>query len=281
MNASDLDHAIVANVSAALSEDIGTGDITGQLIDKTTVADAAVICREPAVLCGQQWFDEVFRQLGPGTRIQWSNKDGDQLEPGTTVCMLQGNARSLLSGERCALNFLQTLSSTATMARRYSDLLKHYNTRILDTRKTIPGLRLAQKYAVRVGGCSNHRIGLFDGILIKENHIVAAGGIKQAVRSAKILAQNMPVEIEVENLSELEQAIDAGAETALLDNFSIADIHTAVQTNANRLKLEVSGNVTIDNLKSYAETGVDYISIGALTKNIKAVDLSMRIKAGY
>jgi len=274
--------AISANVSAALQEDLGSGDRTAELVPESTAATASIICREPMTLAGQPWVDEVFRQLDPDVDIQWLANDGDHLPADAEICILNGVARSLLSGERTALNFLQTLSATATMTSRYVDAVANLKARILDTRKTIPGLRIAQKYAVRCGGGNNHRIGLFDAILIKENHIISAGGVEAAIRTAKEQHSNLPIEIEVESVTELREALRAGADRLLLDNFDIADLRRAVEVNHKEgdppVDLEASGGLTLDEIVKVAETGVDYISVGALTKNISASDLSMRFR---
>ncbi len=271
-----LDAQIELDVHHALDEDIGNGDISAQLITDNTVWKASVYTRDDAILCGRNWFDAVFRHLDESTEVRWYVADGDSIAPHQVVCTLNGPAHSLLSGERTALNFLQTLSGTATTAHQYAGKLKGLDTRILDTRKTIPGLRRAQKYAVRCGGCHNHRLGLYDAFLIKENHITAAGSIKAAVTSARKLKPDLMVEVEAENLDELQQALDAGANRILLDNFTPAKIRQAVSLTSSRTELEASGNITLDNIRDYAETGVDYISIGALTKHLLAVDLSMR-----
>ena len=261
-------------VRRALAEDIGAGDLTARLIGRSTSALASVICREEAILCGSAWFDEVYRQLDGAIGIEWRTADGGEIAAGQVICNLHGPARPLLTGERTALNFLQTLSGTATLTREYVRLIKGYKSVLLDTRKTIPGLRSAQKYAVVCGGAQNHRMGLYDAILIKENHIRAAGSIISALSDAK--KQNVPVEIEVENLADLEQALAGGANTILLDNFTLDDLYRAVKINGGRAKLEVSGNVNKENLRAIAATGVDFISIGALTKHVRAVDFSMR-----
>jgi nicotinate-nucleotide pyrophosphorylase (carboxylating) len=262
-------------VQRALDEDIGSGDITAALVPEWLTSNAVVISREPAILCGTAWFDEVFRQLDPAVAVAWRLNDGDSLAPDQPVCTVAGPARSLLTGERTALNFLQLLSGTATTTRNYVQTLGGAKTRLLDTRKTLPGLRSAQKYAVACGGGSNHRLGLYDAILIKENHIEAAGGIQHAIRQAKSL--NKPIEIEVENLDQLQQAIAAGADRIMLDNFSMEMISTAVRINASRAELEVSGGIAVDALRTLGGTGVDYVSIGALTKHVQAIDFSMRI----
>ena len=272
--------ALPANISdtvrTALQEDLGSGDRTAMLVPGPALAGATVFTRENAVLCGTAWFDEVYRQLDPAITINWEAQDGDPIASGMTVCGLQGRARALLNGERTALNFLQLLSGTATLTHDYVSLLSGYSTRLLDTRKTIPGLRSAQKYAVLCGGGHNHRMGLFDAILIKENHILAAGSISAAVAQAK--TQGVPIEVEVENLKQLEEAIEAGADTLLLDNFDLAHLRKAVALNRGRARLEVSGSVTKDNIRAIAATGVDFISCGALTKHVRAVDFSMRFE---
>ncbi len=270
---------IAEQVRLALAEDVGDGDRTAALIPAESQARARVICREPAVLCGTPWFDEVFRQLDPAIRTEWQAADGDAIAADTTLCELTGNARALLTGERTALNYLQTLSGTATLARRYADAVAGTGTRILDTRKTLPGLRLQQKYAVACGGCHNHRIGLYDAILIKENHIAAAGSITAALETARRTSPGLEIEIEVENLAQLEEAIGAGAKRILLDNFDPAGMRQAVALCAGRARLEASGNMSLERLRAVAETGVDDISIGGLTKHLTAVDLSMRFFA--
>lgn len=276
--------AIQEGVRNALVEDLSEKDarldITAQLISPTSHSKATIITRDKAVICGVEWVNEVFRQLGQEVSLSWHVKDGDLVEPNTTLCDLEGPSRVLLTGERTALNFLQTLSATATLTHQYSRLLEGTNTTLLDTRKTLPGMRLAQKFAVRCGGGANHRIGLYDAYLIKENHIFACGGIEQAIKKAKQLNPGKTVEVEVENLDEFEQALTAEADIIMLDNFSLADIESAVATNnkaEHKAKLEVSGNITDERLAELAATGVDFISSGALTKNIQAIDLSMRI----
>ena len=270
-----LEEAMLHTVRAALNEDIGKGDITAALIPRQQTAKAVVICRENAVVCGQAWFNAVFAELDSRITVHWLVRDGDTIEDKQTLCTLSGPARPLLTGERTALNFLQTLSGTATIARRYAETVADLPVRILDTRKTIPGLRQAQKYAIRVGGCNNHRSGLYDGILIKENHIAAAGSISKAVRDASTANPDVMVEVEVENDEQMHQALDAGADRLLLDNYSLAAMTTAVQVVAGRAELEASGGITLENLRETALTGVDFISIGSLTKNIHAIDLSM------
>ncbi|UVE18520.1 carboxylating nicotinate-nucleotide diphosphorylase [Pseudomonas sp. LS44] len=273
----DLSAEIEANVRRALAEDIGNGDITAQLIPAERLAHATVITREAAVICGTAWVDAVFRQLDPRVAVHWQVRDGEQVAPNQVLFHLEGPARALLSGERSALNFLQTLSGVATRCRHYADLVADTQVKLLDTRKTLPGLRLAQKYAVTCGGCHNHRIGLYDAFLIKENHIAACGGIAQAIAAAHKIAPGKPVEVEVESLEELKEALEAGADIVMLDELSLDDMRTAVQLTAGRAKLEASGGINESTLRTIAETGVDYISIGALTKDVKAVDLSMRL----
>lgn len=273
----DLSAEIENNVRKALTEDIGTGDITAQLIPAERLAHAAVITREAAVISGTAWVDTVFRQLDPRVAVHWHVVDGEQVTADRVLFHLEGPARALLSGERTALNFLQTLSGVATRCRYYADLVEGTGVHLLDTRKTLPGLRLAQKYAVTCGGCHNHRIGLHDAFLIKENHIAACGGIGEAVAAAHRIAPGKPVEVEVESLDELEQALRAGADVVMLDELSLADMRTAVGITAGRAKLEASGGIDDETLRSIAETGVDYISIGALTKHVRAIDLSMRL----
>ena len=274
----DLSAEIDSNVRRALAEDIGSGDLTAQLIPAERLAHARVITREAAVICGTAWVDRVFRQLDDRVAVHWQVADGDWVEPNQTLFTLEGPARALLSGERSALNFLQTLSAVATRCRHYADLVAGTQVKLLDTRKTLPGLRLAQKYAVTCGGCHNHRIGLFDAFLIKENHIAACGGIADAINAARQIAPGKSVEVEVENLDELQQALDAGADIVMLDELNFDDMREAVRINAGRAKLEASGGITDSTLRSVAETGVDYISLGTLTKDIKDVDLSMRLQ---
>jgi nicotinate-nucleotide pyrophosphorylase (carboxylating) len=274
-----LEAVLEAQVTLALREDVGSGDLTASLIPADRIARATVVCRETAVLCGRAWFDGVFRQLDPEVRVRWEVGEGTLVDPNQTLCELVGPARSILTGERTALNFLQTLSATATVTRRYVDAIAGTNTRILDTRKTLPGLRLAQKYAVRCGGGTNHRIGLFDGVLVKENHIAAAGSIEAAVRSARAVAGQALIEVEVENLNELKQALATDVDRIMLDNFGLAQMREAValtRDSHSRIELEASGNVTLQTIRPIAETGVDYISVGGLTKHVQAIDLSMR-----
>lgn len=269
---------IQASVQLALVEDIGSGDLTAELIPPATLAQASVISREAAVVCGIPWFTEVFHQLDSGIQVHWLVQDGDSVEPEQILCHLQGPARAILSGERTALNFLQTLSGTATVASHYAHAVHGHKTKILDTRKTIPGLRLAQKYAVRCGGCHNHRVGLFDAILIKENHILAAGSIAAALRQAQALNSGKMIEVEVETLQQLDEAINDGATRILLDNMDQTTLREAVKLAAGRVELEASGGINLTNVRQIADTGVDYISIGELTKHVRAVDLSMRFE---
>jgi nicotinate-nucleotide pyrophosphorylase (carboxylating) len=277
--APDLRAVIEKNVADALAEDVGSGDLTADLIDPDAVAGATIISREPMVLAGQPWVDEVFCQLDETIVLDWYVADGQTAEIDDVICKLVGNARALLTGERTALNFLQTLSATATTSSKYVQAVAGTNTRVLDTRKTLPGLRRAQKYAVSVGGGHNHRVGLFDAILIKENHIKAAGSIAAALAAARATNDDVLIEVEVESIAELREALDAGAERVLLDNFTIDELNEAVQANLDfgyvAAELEASGNITLDTIGAIAATGVDYISTGAITKNIKAADLSM------
>ncbi|MGC3893954.1 carboxylating nicotinate-nucleotide diphosphorylase [Pseudomonas urmiensis] len=273
----DLTAEIEANVRRALLEDIGSGDITAQLIPAERLAKATIITREDCTIAGTAWVDAVFRQLDPRVAVHWQVADGEQAKANHPLFHLEGPARSLLSGERSALNFLQMLSGVATRARFLAGLVEGTKVRLLDTRKTLPGLRLAQKYAVTCGGCDNHRIGLYDAFLIKENHIAASGGVAEAVAAAQRIAPGKPVEIEVESLDELRQALAAGADIVMLDELSLDEMREAVRINAGKAKLEASGGVNESTLRVIAETGVDYISIGAMTKDVKAVDLSMRL----
>lgn len=275
-----LQQDIYNSVKRALIEDVGDGDITAMLIPEAQQAHAQIITREPGIMCGRAWVNEVFEQFDRSVQVVWHKQDGDQIKANDTLYELRGSARSLLTGERCALNFLQTLSATATLANEYTKMVEGTDVTLLDTRKTIPGLRLAQKYAVKTGGGDNHRIGLYDAFLIKENHISAAGGIANAVKKAHEIAPDKPVEVEVENFDEYYQALNAKADIIMLDNFSNEDLIKAVAINqrdyAGRARLEASGGITKETLRAKAETGVDYISIGALTKDVKALDLSMR-----
>ena len=265
------------DIKSFLEEDIGSGDITAAIIPETTHAQAEVLTREDIIMSGQAWFDAVFNHLDTNVTINWLVSEGEAVKKNTVLCKVSGSARALLTGERTALNLLQLLSATATVARKYADAVADTGCKILDTRKTIPGLRDAQKYAVACGGCHNHRIGLYDGVLIKENHIMAAGSITKAIQKARELT-SVTVEVEVESISELLEALAAKPDRIMLDNFSLADLRAAVKLSAGAVELEASGNIDLDNIHSIAQTGVDYISIGALTKHVKAVDLSMRIK---
>ena len=267
---------IASAVRNALEEDVGDGDITASLIPAETNTAASVICREPAILCGTAWFEQTFHQLSDECIVTWNKYDGDPIEANDAICRLEGPARALVTGERSALNFLQTLSGTATATRDYVKRLDGTNVTLLDTRKTIPGLRGAQKYAVLCGGGQNHRIGLFDGILIKENHIAAAGSIPAAIAAMRSNYPELTIEIEVETIAQMEPAIGAGANMLLLDNFSNEDLRKAVVLAAERVKLEASGGFEFDGIRAVAETGVDFISVGALTKHLKAIDFSMR-----
>lgn len=275
MKSNELPSNISAIVDFALREDIGSGDITAELIPATNTARASIISRDSGVLCGSPWVDEVFRQIDDTVQLVWHTPEGSEVSDQQPILTITGCARSILTAERSALNFLQTLSATATQSQHYANMVSHTQVRLLDTRKTLPGLRSAQKYAVRVGGCFNHRMGLFDAFLIKENHISACGSIALAVSTAKSLHADKPVEIEVQNLDQLQQALSAAADIVMLDNFSLADTIQAVSLNAHRSKLEASGGINQDTLVKIAETGVDYISIGALTKDCKAIDLSL------
>lgn len=270
--------AIARDVRRALEEDIGSGDVTAELLPAAARARARVITREAAVLCGTAWFDECFRQLDAATRVEWHAADGEQVAPGALLCHVDGVARALVSAERTALNFLQTLSATATTTAAYVAAARGTRTVVLDTRKTLPGLRLAQKYAVRVGGGQNHRTGLFDAVLIKENHVVAAGSITAAIRQARTLHPGLLVETEVEDFTELREALAAGADRIMLDEFELHELSRAVAETGGRVPLEVSGSVALERVRAIAETGVDYVSIGALTKHVRAIDLSMRVE---
>ncbi|MGZ8184305.1 MAG: carboxylating nicotinate-nucleotide diphosphorylase [Methylobacter sp.] len=270
------EHIKMVEIKPFLEEDIGSGDITAVIIPESMTAEAEVVTREDMVLCGQAWFDAVFKSLDANVNIDWLAAEGEAVGKDTVLCKLSGAARGLLTGERTALNLLQTLSATATVARQYADAVAGTGCKVLDTRKTIPGLRNAQKYAVACGGCYNHRIGLYDAVLIKENHIIAAGSIAQAIRAARELT-SVPVEVEVESMQEFLEAVAAKPDRIMLDNFSLEELVAAVKLNFG-IELEASGNIGLDNIRVIAETGVDYISIGALTKHVRAVDLSMRIK---
>lgn len=271
---------ISRSVEQALQEDIGNRDVTADLIPLNAMSKASVICRDNAILAGSSWFDECFRQIDHTVNIFWNFKDGDRITAGTEICNLQGASRSLLTGERAALNFLQLLSATATATDQYMQAIEGTATKILDTRKTIPGLRKAQKYAVLCGGGENHRIGLYDRVLIKENHIMAAKTITAAVQQAKAIHPNLLIEVETENLDEFQEASQAGADIIMLDNYSLEMMRKAVFLNDHRVKLEASGGVNLDTVKSIAATGVDYISVGEITKDVKAIDLSMRFHLG-
>ncbi len=270
---------IARSVATALLEDVGSGDVTAALVPEKQIAEARVICREEAVICGIDWFNETFKQLDDNISIDWQVSDGDIVEADSLLVTLRGSARSILTGERTALNFLQTLSGTSTISKIYSEQVAGTNCKVLDTRKTLPGLRNAQKYAVACGGCQNHRIGLFDQFLIKENHILSAGGIKQAIETARKNHPDLKLEVETENMDEFHEALAAGADIIMLDEFSHEDIRMAVtltQQFDGDTKLEASGNINLETIRSYAETGVDFISTGSLTKHLRAVDLSMR-----
>ena len=269
---------ITSQVELALKEDIGTGDVTADLIPQSSTSSATVVCRDDAVLCGTVWFNEVFSQIDQNVSIDWNYKDSDSVKAGSIICTLSGNSRSILSGERAALNFLQTLSATATQTQTFVTLISETKTRILDTRKTLPNLRDAQKYAVVCGGGKNHRIGLYDMILIKENHIMAAGSITNAVTQAKALHPDIKVEVETENLNEFREATKAGADIIMLDNFDLEIMREAVVENDGKVILEASGGINMQTVRGIAETGVDYISVGEITKDIKAIDLSMRFE---
>lgn len=272
---------IARQVAAALSEDLGGGDVTAALVPASQRVRAQIVAREAAILCGLDWADAAFKQLDPGVHLDWRARDGEQLLPGLTILRIEGAARPILSAERTALNFLQTLSATATAASRYVEAIAGTPCQILDTRKTLPGLRLAQKYAVRCGGARNHRLGLYDMVLIKENHIIAAGSIAAAVTTARRISPGIPVEVEVETLNEFDQALDAGADIILLDELPLDDMRIAVERNRARgaqCKLEGSGSVTLNTVRDVALSGVDYISVGAITKHVQAVDLSMRLE---
>ncbi|GMQ91719.1 MAG: carboxylating nicotinate-nucleotide diphosphorylase [Gammaproteobacteria bacterium] len=269
---------IAQQVQQALQEDIGSGDLTAALLTEQVICMAKIISRQHAVLCGTPWVNEVYHQVDQQCEVHWRKKEGELIYDGDIICHIKGPAHILLTGERTALNFLQTMSGIATKAKRYANATEGTSAKVLDTRKTIPGWRQAEKYAVRCGGCYNHRMGLFDAVLIKENHIRALGSVKAAVEKALALSKDeTPIEIEVESLAELEEALDAGAKRILLDNFNYSDVVRAVALNNKKAELEVSGNITLDNISAMAETGIDYISIGDLTKNISAVELSMQL----
>ncbi len=275
----DKKEIITANVKAALDEDIGSGDVTAKLIEPYTICEATLTCRDSAILCGSEWFNEVFKQLDNSINIEWLVSDGDKVKSNQKICNLNGSAHAILTGERTAINFLQTLSSVSTNVAAFVDRIKNTKTKILDTRKTIPGLRYAQKYAVTVGGGFNHRFGLFDEILIKENHIAASGSLEKAIKKAK--KNKLPITVEVENLDQLKEALESDIDKILLDNFTQPNIKKAVVMANGKIKLEASGNITVHNIHTIAGTGVDYASIGALTKNIEAIDFSMLINLIY
>ena len=270
---------IIENVKIALHEDIGGGDVTADLVDTHTIAEATLTCRDNAILCGIDWFNEVFHQIDDTIDIKWQASDGDKIKYNQVICTLKGPVRSILTGERTAINFLQTLSAVSTNVAMFVDRVKHSKTKILDTRKTLPGLRYAQKYAVKIGGGINHRHGLYDEILIKENHILALGSIEATIKKAK--EKKLPITIEVENLKQLEIALETDVDKIMLDNFSPSNIYKAVAMAKGNIKLEASGNMTINNVHSIAGAGVDYISVGALTKNIEAIDFSMLVSLVY
>ena len=270
---------ISENVEKALKEDVGTGDVTTNLIEEHTIAEATLICRDKAILCGVDWFNEVFNQLDDSIEIKWHANDGDEIKADQAICALNGPATSILTGERTAINFIQTLSAVSTNVAAFVSRVKNTNVKILDTRKTIPGLRYAQKYAVTVGGAINHRQGLFDEVLIKENHILASGSIQKTIEKAK--EKKLPITIEVENLDQLRNALETDVDRIMLDNFTPPNIYKAVTIAKGKTKLEASGNTTINNVHVVAGTGVDYISIGALTKNIEAIDFSLLVNLVY
>ncbi|MBL1432306.1 MAG: nicotinate-nucleotide diphosphorylase (carboxylating) [Gammaproteobacteria bacterium] len=276
-NTEQFNEIIALDVRLALTEDVGTGDVTAELIPEAQRCHARLLCREPAVLCGRPWFDAVFAAMDDSIAITWHYQDGDRIEADSLLCELRGPARAIITGERCALNFLQTLSGTATLASRYADQVVDLATILLDTRKTLPGLRFAQKYAVKTGGCNNHRFGLYDAILIKENHLIAAGSIEKAMILLEKTHPELSIEMEIESLDEMDSAISAGIKRLLLDNFSIDQLKAAVARKPSDVKLESSGNVDLDTVRDIALTGVDYISIGGLTKHLNAIDLSMRL----
>lgn len=278
---------IANTVKHALAEDVGPGDLTAMLVPEDAQAEATIISRDQAIFCGAAWLDEVYKQVDPKVQVEWLVSDGQQVNPNQTLCRIIGNARAMVTGERTALNFLQTLSGTASLAQKFAKRIKGTKAAVRDTRKTLPGLRQAQKYAVCCGGCENHRMGLYDAVLIKENHIIAAGSITEAVRQAKMLrnsdGNSVPIEVEVENIEQLDEAVQAGAELVLVDNFSIPMLNKAVARNADHkkynrghAKVEASGGITWENARSIADTGVDYLAVGTLTKDLESVDLSMR-----
>ena len=268
---------LIPLIQLALNEDIGNGDINAQLVSEDKITEATVITRETGILCGQPWFNAVFAEIDPRVKIYWHVAEGEAIQAEQLLCTLDGPARALLTGERIALNFLQTLSGTATLVHQYVEKIKNTHTQILDTRKTIPGLREAQKYAVRIGGGRNHRMGLYDAFLIKENHIAACGSMTQAVLRAREMHADKPLEVEVENLQELQEALNANVTMIMCDNFTVQRLQEAVAIVDRRAKLEASGNITLENIAEVAATGVDFISLGVLTKNVRALDLSMRV----
>ncbi len=277
MQGVDFNQTVEKDILTSLAEDIGSGDLTAQLIPQQTQAIAQAISRELAVICGRPWFNQAFLQLDPAVKINWLIEEGQQVTANTKLCTLQGNARALLTAERTALNWLQSLSGTASLAFDYAQAVAGTGVKVLDTRKTIPGMRIAQKYAVKIGGCENHRVGLYDAILIKENHIIACGSLEQAVLQSRQQNPDVLIELEVESLQQLEQALTLPLDRIMLDNFSLDEMRESVELVQGRIKLEASGNVNIDSIRAIAETGVDYISVGLLTKDIHAVDLSMRV----
>jgi nicotinate-nucleotide pyrophosphorylase (carboxylating) len=269
--------AVETDIHTSFAEDIGSGDLTAQLIPQQTQASAQVISRQHAVICGRPWFNQAFFQLDPAVKINWLIEEGQQVTANTKLCTLQGNARALLSAERTALNWLQSLSGTASLAYDYAQAVAGTDVKVLDTRKTVPGMRIAQKYAVKIGGCDNHRVGLYDAVLIKENHIIACGSLQQAVLQSRQQNPDLLIELEVESMRQLEQALSLPLDRIMLDNFSLDELREAVTFVQGRIKLEASGNVNLQTIRAIAETGVDYISVGLLTKDIQAVDLSMRV----
>jgi nicotinate-nucleotide pyrophosphorylase (carboxylating) len=272
-----LEETVTADVTRALQEDVGAGDLTARLIPESRAAQARLMTRQDGVLCGVEWFNRTFGELDPDVEIFWHHKDGDEIVANSSLCEIEGHARTLLTAERTAMNFVQLLSGVATKARQYARAVEGTRARIYDTRKTLPGLRIAQKYAVRAGGAQNHRIGLYDGILIKENHIMAAGGVKPAVeRALREAPEGTLLQVEVETLGQLAEALDAGARLVLLDNFDLPKMREAVKLTGDRAELEASGGITLQNVRDIAETGVHRISVGSLTKDVKALDLSMR-----
>ncbi len=273
----NFNQTVETDIHTSFAEDIGSGDLTAQLIPQQTQASAQVISREHAVICGRPWFNQAFFQLDPAVKINWLIEEGQQVTANTKLCTLQGNARALLSAERTALNWLQSLSGTASLAYDYAQAVAGTDVKVLDTRKTVPGMRIAQKYAVKIGGCDNHRVGLYDAVLIKENHIIACGSLQQAVLQSRQQNPDLLIELEVESMRQLEQALSLPLDRIMLDNFSLDELREAVTFVQGRIKLEASGTVNLQTIRAIAETGVDYISVGLLTKDIQAVDLSMRV----